>query len=122
MTCPFLSPFLFPNIHHLPPTKLPPLSAVLPPPLTHALTHLLLLVTLPPPLCTATVIWTRSHLTAWPLDIVITVTDPSTHITAATATARLLVVVAGAAVHREGDVEPRHVVRHVRVKVQQHRA
>ena len=92
---------LLAGLHHLPPPGLRPLAAVLPPPPALALAHLQPDVALAPPLlaAAAAVVRTGEHLAGGALHVIITLTEPGLHVAAAAATAGLLVVVTGAAVH-----------------------
>ena len=54
------------------------------------------------------------------LEVAVAQAAPAARLAGAVARAGLLVAVAGAGINTEGDVETRHVVRHVAVKVHQH--
>ena len=69
----------------------------------------------------ATVLRTGNPFTAESLEVPVTVAQARGVVAAAPPTARVLIMVAGAGVHREGDVEPGHVVGNIAVEVEQHR-
>ena len=68
----------------------------------------------------ATVLRTGNSLTTKPLEVPVAVAQARGVVAAAPPTARVLIMVAGAGVHREGDVEPCHVVGNIAVEVEQH--
>ena len=76
---------------------------------------------LSPPLVKAAVLRAGNPLTPEPLEVAVAVAQAGGVVAAAPPAARVLVVVARARVHREGDVEAGHVVRHVAVEVEKHR-
>ena len=67
-----------------------------------------------------TVLRTGNPLTTEPLEVPVAVAQARGVVAAAPPTARVLIMVAGAGVHRERDVEPSHVVGNVAVEVEQH--
>ena len=76
---------------------------------------------LSPSFVQAAVLWASNSLTSKPLEVAVTVAQAGGVVAATPPAAGVLVVVARAGVHREGDVEAGHVVRHVAVEVEQHR-
>ena len=73
---------------------------------------------LSPPLVKATVLRAGNPLTPEPLEVAVAVAQAGGVVAATPPAARVLVVVAWTRVHREGDVEAGHVVRHVAVEVE----
>ena len=67
-----------------------------------------------------TVLRTGNSLTAEPLEVPVAVAQARGVVAAAPSTACVLIMVAGAGVHRERDVEPGHVVGNIAVEVEQH--
>ena len=76
---------------------------------------------LSPPLVKAAVLRAGNPFAPEPLEVAVAVAQAGGVVAAAPPAARVLVVVARARVHREGDVEAGHVVRHVAVEVEKHR-